>query len=141
MKSLFDIAGIIRIARQIADQYDAGNDSNAAFCRYIRNEMENAKWTYNTFVDKTLLNPSIYYAIRGGKLSNPEKDTVVAICIGLAMKWFKAEKMLNLCGYTLRNTKADNAYRHIFDYSDQGIDFCNEILRILDIPLLGSQSR
>jgi hypothetical protein len=130
---------LTKIAERINEQYDVDADDSLIFCRRVWTNICELGWDYNDFVEETQLNQKIYYDIKGEKLLNPKIETVMAICIGLKLKWRQAEHYLSLCGYTLRNTRTENAYRHVFMYSEYGMDYCNSILSEMGVPLLGSQ--
>jgi hypothetical protein len=129
------------IIETIATQYESGEDSDITFCKIVTDKMEKKGWDYKNFMDNTLLNASIYYAIIKNKQRNTSLSTVIAICIGLGLNITDSEYLLSLCGYRLRNTIIDSAYRCILMYANLGIDYCNSILANYGIPELGSQVR
>ena len=134
-------AEITRVAEHIAAQYDSSMDSEKSFCNLIQAKMNAKNWTYKDFIEETLLDQTIFYKIKRNELKNPEIETLIAIFVGLRIKGYDAEHLLGLCGHRLRDTKMDNAYRHILAYSDHGIDYCNSILEEIGVPTLGSQTR
>ena len=104
--------------------------------------MDDEEWDYSVFEEETLLNRNIYYDIRNGKLKNPTKETVIAVCIGLNAKPTVAEELLHLSGHVLRNTPEDQAYKMLVSCCyDRGIDFANDLLELRGMNALGSRER
>lgn len=136
--------------------YDLAAPWAEDFLEYNAQEVENAQsanevlltymqkkhWNVNIFVEKTLLS-----AVDYSRLKNPDhvfkKSAYVAMAVGLNLNILQLQKILYLAGYALvERDKTDNAYKFMFfTMACYGIDYCNEFLEKVGLPLLGTKSR
>lgn len=136
--------------------YELVSQWSEKFLAYNTQEIENAQsanevlltymqknhWNVNTFMEKTLLT-----AVDYSRLKKPDyifrKPAYVAMAVGLNLNILQLQKILYLAGYALvERDKTDNAYKFMFfTMACYGIDYCNEFLEKVGLPLLGTKSR
>jgi hypothetical protein len=129
------------VAETIKNSYSACRDDLITFCDMCSKLMDNAGWTYNDFEEYTLHNRNTYYAIKNNNLK-PEIETIVAICIGLGLDIHTSEELLSRRGLGFDTSSKHYTYRILITlYSHNGIDYCNDLLEEMAMPLLGSKER
>jgi hypothetical protein len=104
--------------------------------------MQARKWNSAIFKEKTLLNESIYSRIKNGQLAKPDIRTVMAICVGLDLDYFRATELLASAGHVLTSTEEDEAYYYILNNCrGEPIKKRNEFLTSVGILALGAKPR
>ncbi|MCL1878387.1 MAG: helix-turn-helix transcriptional regulator [Defluviitaleaceae bacterium] len=104
--------------------------------------MQARKWNSSIFTERTLLNQSIYSRIKNGQLSKPDIRTVMAICVGLDLDYFRATELLASAGHVLTSTDEDEAYFYILNNCrGEPIQKRNKFLTSLGILALGVKPR
>ena len=104
--------------------------------------MKNDHWNSTSFVDRTHLDPMSY-----SRVQKPEykfkMPALVAMGVGLGLDLEEMEEILDLAGLTFqKGDRTQQAYKYLFTgMYGKSIDECNEFLRIVNVPELGSQSR
>lgn len=95
-----------------------------------------------TFCAKTLLSEKTYERMKHNAMhSMPRPETVMQICIGLNLGIEYGEPLFEKAGYRLSSSGVLLAYRAIL-ITCKKIDIyeCNEVLKLLDLPVLGSRA-
>lgn len=114
------------------------------FCDKVNAYMMCLHWNSSIFKDKTGLAKDAYRRIyRNDKnYKNPEKDTVMAICVGLGLDYRLAVDLLQSVEHALSpfSNKVDEAYEYILlELHGQPLEVCNQELIRRGIDPLGAK--
>lgn len=104
--------------------------------------MQAQKWNSTIFVYRTNLDPMTYTRVQDPhhKFKLP---TLVAIGIGLKLDLSSMEEVLKLAGLSFRvDDRNQQAYKYLFTaFYGRSIDECNDFLRSINVPILGTKER
>lgn len=122
------------------------SDPDKTLCEVITFIMEDKNWNSPTkFNNKTLLNYDYYSRIKRNSMNNMEKDTLMAICVGLGLKSHIVQKLFDEKSVKKLNRykEPDRSYIKILDYFPMGltIDDFNILLEHNNLEPLGSVVR
>lgn len=111
----------------------------ANFCDKANAYMQCLHWYPDTFEDQTGLSRTTYQRICHGKNENPDKGTVMALCVGLGLDCHMTTDLLRSAGYVLSSTiNTDKAYAYLLlMYHGQGLEFFNRELEARGEKILG----
>lgn len=112
--------------------------ANELLWEYMRND----HWNTTTFLYRTNLSPMDYTRVQ--KPDHRFKlPALVAMGVGLELDLQEMEEILSLAGLTFQEgDRTQQAYKYLFTgMYGRTIDECNDFLRTVNVPELGSQSR
>ena len=114
------------------------NSNNSNFCQEVMAHIERKGISKASFCKKTLLSERTFERIKSNSLSkNPRPETVMKICIGLALGFEYGESLFEKAGYKLEGSDLFLAYKNILlSCKSYSIYECDEILEILGLPVL-----
>ena len=104
--------------------------------------MESAHWNTTIFINRTGLDAMNY-----SRVQNPDHKftmmPLVSMGVGLELSLDEMQEVLSLAGLSFKPTdRTDQAYKYLFTgMSGKSVDECNEFLREVGVPELGSQQR
>jgi hypothetical protein len=125
----------IEIARIISDP-------TKSLCQCLWGIMEYRKWRYpKTFTENTLLYDDLFGRIRRDDQNTMSKETLLAICIGLKLKLFHVEELMEKRGISLKRFDfIDYVYMRIFErFPGISIHDFNRMLEMKNIEPLGTK--
>lgn len=111
-------------------------------CLYFMMDAKGLK-TAKIFWEKTLLNRNFFSAIKGNRLKEVTKETLMAVCVGLELRIRMVEKVFHKAGLLLNEYETpDGIYIFILEnIPGLGIDEFNNILIVKGQKPLGTQAR
>lgn len=104
--------------------------------------MESAHWNTTIFINRTGLDAMNY-----SRVQKPDHKftmmPLVSMGIGLELSLDEMQEVLSLAGLSFKPTdRTDQAYKYLFTgMPGKSVDECNEFLREVGVPELGSQQR
>ena len=112
------------------------------FSEIVFELMKKRKWNSSIFKDLTLLDVATYSRIINQEDKKWKFETIVAVCVGLALNLRTAENLLASAGHTFGASKTHQAYKFLFtEFRGWPIDDCNAFLESLKLTPLGSSER
>lgn len=119
-------------------------DPTTSLCQCLWFIMEYKKWTYpETFNEKTHLHKNYHGKIKNNNYNNMNKDTLMAICVGLSLIYSTISSLFDKSANKLnRYEEPDRTYIWILERipTISLVDF-NSILEKKGIPELGTKSK
>jgi len=115
---------------EVADELSVAFDMGQTFSQFAWKLIRHKKVNKQIFADRTLLSDAYFDRIKNNRLkTNPDIETVMAICIGLDLDGKIGEELLEKAGHKLNYSQLHVIYRK-FLYSLKGYSIyqCNEIL-------------
>lgn len=109
---------------------------------WMKQRMDEEHWYEYTFEVKTGLDKMHYSRVQGGTHKFSMRP-LVAMGVGLCLDLNEMEEVLRLGGMAFKDgDREQEAYKYLFTaFYGKGIDECNDFLREVNVPLLGTQQR
>jgi len=119
-----------RFYYEVAEEMHVAFELEQTFSQFAWRIFRQKKLNRQTFADKTLLSDAYFDRIKNNRLpSNPDVETVMAICIGLDLDGKLGEELLEKAGHKLNNSQLHVIYRKfLYSLKGRSIYQCNEIL-------------
>lgn len=119
-------------------------DPTASLCQCLWYLMQNRKWRYpSTFSEKTGLHQNYHGEIKNNKKNNMDRDTLMAVCVGLKLTITTVESIFKKSKNKLnRYSDPDKTYIRIIEQMPGlSLQDFNEILQRKGLKELGSSMR
>lgn len=108
------------------------------FCQQTMEAIKFAKANKAVFCEKTMLSEKTYERLETNKMPKPTLETVMCICLGLALEYGISSQLLHAAGYELNNTPQQVAYKALLtSFVGHTLYECDEALKALGLsPLI-----
>jgi len=119
----------------LSDENEPAND----YTTWLRYFMKQKNVTDELLEELTGIPDRTIRGIRNTPDRRPKLEYAVAICLGLGLRPSESEKLLNVAGYCIRQTKKEKAYRYLIDCAyEEGVYECNRFLERMGFEPLTS---
>lgn len=119
------------------------HNENTTLCEWLSDIFKMKKWNSAIFNDKTNLHENYFGRIKNNKSNNMQKETLMAICVGLGLRRPLVEEVFRKAGYFLHlyNDPERVWLRIVECFPGISIDDFNGLCAATNIEILGSLER
>lgn len=119
------------------DQVEKIEETHKSFSALTLEHITRLGIAKSEFCRRTLLSEKTYERIAYGHLADrPKSETVMQVCVGLALSVDESEALFNAAGYHLGGCRLHEAYRALLANGPYTVYGCNSALRSLGLPPL-----
>lgn len=98
------------------------------FCQQAMDAIRIKRVNKVVFCEKTMLSEKTFERIQSNKMPKPTLETVMCICLGLALEYGISNQLLHAAGYELNNTPQQVAYKALLtSFVGHTLYECNEV--------------
>ena len=129
-------------AKDFENRFKRSKSTHKTATELLWEYMEAAHWNTTIFINRTGLD-----AMNFSRVQKPDHKftmmPLVSMGVGLELSLDEMQEVLSLAGLSFKPTdRTDQAYKYLFTgIPGKSIDECNEFLREVGVPELGSQQR